>query len=69
MRGTGHEQREMFSYVSAERRVPKDPPLRPLRVMVNVALKALGRASPALGYNWGVVAPEFPRQHKLDGTA
>lgn len=37
-----HEQSEMFSYISAERRVPKDHPLRPLRGMVDAALKALG---------------------------
>jgi transposase len=42
MRGRDHEQSGMFSYVSAERRVPKDHPLRPLRVMVDAALKALG---------------------------
>jgi len=42
MRGTDHEQSGMFSYVSAERRVPKDHPLRPLRVMVDEALRALG---------------------------
>jgi transposase len=42
MRGTDYEQSGMFSYISAERRVPKDHPLRPLRVMVDAALKALG---------------------------
>ena len=40
MRGTDHEQSGMFSYISAERRVPRDHPLRPLRVMVDAALKA-----------------------------
>jgi hypothetical protein len=42
MRGTDHEQSGMFSYISAERRVPKDHPLHPLRGMVDAALKALG---------------------------
>jgi transposase len=42
MRGTDHEQSGMFSYISAERRVPKDHPLRPLRAMVDAALKAMG---------------------------
>jgi len=42
MRGTDHEQSGMSSYLSAERRVPKDHALRPLRVMVDGALKALG---------------------------
>jgi transposase len=41
MRGTDHEQSGMFSYISVERRVPKDHPLRPLRVMVDAALKAM----------------------------
>ena len=30
----------MFSYISAERRVPKDHPLRTIRVMVDAALRA-----------------------------
>jgi hypothetical protein len=34
-----HQQSGMFSYVSAERRVPRDPPLRAIRVMVDAALK------------------------------
>jgi len=42
MRGTDHEQSGMFGYISAERRVPKDHPLRPIRVMVDAALKELG---------------------------
>ncbi len=39
MRGVDHQQSGMFSYISAERRVPKDHPLRAIRVMVDVALK------------------------------
>ena len=39
MRGVDHEQSGMFSYISAERRVPKDHPLRAIRIMVDVALK------------------------------
>jgi transposase len=41
MRGTDHRQSSMFSYISAERRVPGDHPLRPIRVMADAALKAL----------------------------
>lgn len=41
MRGTNCEQSGMFSYISAERRVPKDHPLRALRVMVDAVLKEL----------------------------
>jgi transposase len=39
MRETDHQQSGMFSYISAERRVPKDHPLRAIRVMVDAALK------------------------------
>ena len=38
MRGVDHQQSGMFSYISAERRVPKDHPLRAIRIMVDVAL-------------------------------
>jgi hypothetical protein len=31
MRGTDHQQSSMFSFISAERRVPADHPLRALR--------------------------------------
>ena len=41
MRGTDNEQFSMFSYISAERRVPKDHPLRAIRVMADRALKDL----------------------------
>jgi len=39
MRGADHQQSGMFSYISAEQRVPKDHPLRAIRVMVDAALK------------------------------
>src|ERR1700693_4579949 len=40
MRGVDHHQRSgMFSYIAAERRVPKDHPLRAIRVMVDAALQ------------------------------
>ena len=39
MRGMDHQQSGMFSYISAERRVPRDHPLRAIRVMVDAALK------------------------------
>ena len=41
MRGTDTQQSAMFSYVSPEDRVPADHPLRPIRLMTDVALKAL----------------------------
>lgn len=41
MRGTDLQQQAMFSYVSVERRVPKNHPLRPIRAMVNQALREM----------------------------
>ncbi len=41
MRGTDYEQSSVFSYISAERRVPKDHPLRAIRAMADTALKDL----------------------------
>src|SRR5712692_5329340 len=42
MRGRDRQQSSMFSYVSAEPLVPKDHPLRPIRVMADAALGELG---------------------------
>ena len=41
MRGEDHNQQAMFSYISPEARVPKDHPLRPIRIMVDNALNEL----------------------------
>jgi transposase len=41
MRGSDRQQGAMFSYVSLEKRVPADHPLRPIREMTDAALKAL----------------------------
>src|SRR5690606_7035215 len=41
MRGIDITQPAMFSYVSPEQRVPKDHPLRPIRVFCDIALRAL----------------------------
>jgi hypothetical protein len=38
MRGTDRQQSSMFSYISAEQRVPEDHPLRALRAMADAAL-------------------------------
>ena len=48
MRGTDFEQSGMFSYISAERRVPKDHPLRAIRTMADMALKQLSKGFDAL---------------------
>lgn len=41
MRGEDLQQHELFSYGSLEERVPADHPLRPIRVMVDEALKEM----------------------------
>jgi transposase len=41
MRGNDVQQEAMFSYLSPEARVPQDHPLRPIRNMVNQALREL----------------------------
>jgi transposase len=41
MRGDDNQQEGMFSYVSPEKRVPSDHPLRPIRQMVDEILKEL----------------------------
>jgi transposase len=41
MRGADRQQAHLFSYVSPERRVPADHPLRAIRVMVDAALQQL----------------------------
>src|ERR1700692_3079645 len=60
MRGTDHQQSSMFSYISAERRVPEDHPLRALRVMADAALAQLGPAFDAIYARTGrpSIAPE-----------
>src|SRR5205807_3505745 len=41
MRGEDNKQQAMFSYVSPEKRVPTDHPLRPIRAMVDSILKEM----------------------------
>jgi transposase len=43
MRGIDTTQSAMFSYITAEQRVPKDHPLRRVRALGDIALKALSR--------------------------
>jgi transposase len=43
MRGDDLQQGGMFSYISAEERVPQDHPLRPVRIMTDAALTRLSR--------------------------
>ena len=60
MRGADRQQSSMFSYISAEQRVPKDHPLRVIRVMADVALKELGPCFEAIYARSGrpSIAPE-----------
>lgn len=41
MRTPDHQQQKMFFYISAEKRIPKNHPLRPVKVMVEECLKSL----------------------------
>ena len=43
MRGDDRQSAGMFSYLGPEQRVPSDHPLRPIREMVDAALRALSR--------------------------
>jgi transposase len=60
MRGDDLQQDAMFSYVSPERRVPTDHPLRPIRRMVDEVLKGLSHRFDTLYSTTGrpSVAPE-----------
>jgi len=60
MRGTDQKQEWMFSYISAEKRVPKDHPLRAIRNMVDVILKDLSPLFESLYSTTGrpSIAPE-----------
>ena len=60
MRGADRQQSAMFSYISAERRVPKDHPLRPIRAMADAALERLEPSFDAIYASSGrpSIAPE-----------
>ena len=53
MRGADIQQDSLFSTVIPEERVPLDHPLRPIREMVNAALKALDADFDALYSDMG----------------
>jgi transposase len=60
MRGDDLQQDAMFSYISPERRVPADHPLRPIRRMVDQVLKGLSSHFDTLYSSTGrpSIAPE-----------
>jgi transposase len=53
MRGTDHQQTQMFSYLSAETRARPNHPLRSIREMVDEVLRAL--------------SPQFDRMYASEG--
>src|SRR6266852_3651644 len=60
MRGHDEQQESMFSYISPEKRVPSDHPLRRLRVMVDAALEGMSPQFARLYSRYGrpSIAPE-----------
>ena len=48
MRRADHQQSSMFSYISAEQRVPRDHPLRAMRAMTDAAVAELSPQFDAL---------------------
>jgi hypothetical protein len=62
MRGDDDLQEGMFSYISPEKRVPADHPLRPIRKMVDEILKEMSPKFAKLYSDVGrpSIAPEIP---------
>jgi len=60
MRGSDEQPGYLFSYVSAEARVPADHPLRPVRTIVDEVLRRLSPQFERLYVRWGrpSIAPE-----------
>ena len=60
MRGSDEQAGYLFSYISAEARVPADHPLRPLRAVVDGALRRLSPRFEKLYVRFGrpSIAPE-----------
>jgi transposase len=63
MRGDDDRPASMFSYVPLERRIPQDHPLRPLRTMVDEALRGLSRRLGGLYARTG--RPSIPPERLL----
>jgi transposase len=60
MRGQDEQQEGMFSYISPEKRVPRDHPLRRVRALVDAALQQMSPQFAALYSRYGrpSIAPE-----------
>ena len=63
MRGDHREPDSMFSYVSAEQRVPQDHPLRAIRALVDDVLRAMSREFDGLYARVG--RPSIPPERLL----
>lgn len=63
MRGTEQLQEPMFSYISAEKRVPKEHPLRPLRGLVDEILRGMSKDFEQMYSNVG--RPSIPPEQLL----
>src|SRR6516164_10074148 len=63
MRGTDHQQSSMFSYISAEQRVPQDHPLRPMRKVTDTSLEYRGRRFDTIYASHG--RPSIPPERLL----
>ena len=63
MRGDDNQQEAMFSYVSPEKRVPADHPLRPIRKMVDEILKEM---SPQFAKLYCIIPRWTWSPHKFD---
>lgn len=63
MRGNDHQNTTLFSYISTEERVPADHPLRPIRSMVDKALKEMSPLFEALYSHTG--RPGIPPERLL----
>jgi transposase len=63
MRGNDKQQEEMFSYVSIEKRVPQEHPLRRVRAMTDAALQ---RMSPEFDALYACIGrPSIPPERLL----
>src|SRR5215475_9206828 len=63
MRGTEQRQEPMFSYISAEKRVPQEHPLRPLKGIVDEILKGMSRQFEQMYSSMG--RPSIPPEQLL----
>jgi transposase len=63
MRGEDHGPETMFSYVSAEQRVPKEHPLRAIRAVVDDVLRDMSREFDGLYARVG--RPSIPPERLL----